>query len=123
MAEAGANIAISARHLTAADRVLVIDDFLANGHAAKALIDLIQQAGAAVVQQHAVDLLPGLAIAAQRIGGQLARPAHALECRRAVQLDGAGCAAAGFKEPTGDQIGFRTWGSGTAAVFEQTTLN
>jgi len=35
----------------------------------------------------------------------------------------SGCAAAGFKEPAGDQIGFRTWGSGTAAVFEQTTLN
>lgn len=41
-------IAISAKHLTAADHVLVIDDFLANGHAAKALIDLIQQAGASV---------------------------------------------------------------------------
>lgn len=41
-------IAISSRHLTAADKVLVIDDFLANGHAAKALIDLIQQAGAQV---------------------------------------------------------------------------
>ena len=41
-------IAISARHLTAADKVLVIDDFLANGHAAKALIDLIQQAGASI---------------------------------------------------------------------------
>ncbi len=41
-------IAISARHLSAADNVLVIDDFLANGHAAKALIDLIQQAGAQV---------------------------------------------------------------------------
>lgn len=41
-------IAISAKHLTAADHVLVVDDFLANGHAAKALIDLIQQAGASV---------------------------------------------------------------------------
>ncbi|GIZ10905.1 xanthine phosphoribosyltransferase [Pseudomonas sp. NCCP-436] len=41
-------IAISARHLTSRDKVLVIDDFLANGHAAKALIDLIQQAGAEV---------------------------------------------------------------------------
>jgi xanthine phosphoribosyltransferase len=28
--------------------VLVIDDFLANGHAAQALIDLIQQAGASI---------------------------------------------------------------------------
>ncbi|WP_342243308.1 xanthine phosphoribosyltransferase [Pseudomonas sp. OTU5201] len=41
-------IAISAKHLTAADHVLVIDDFLANGHAAKALLDLIGQAGASV---------------------------------------------------------------------------
>nr|WP_301308495.1 xanthine phosphoribosyltransferase [Pseudomonas otitidis] len=41
-------IAISAKHLTAADHVLVIDDFLANGHAAKALIDLIGQAGASI---------------------------------------------------------------------------
>ncbi|WP_437880075.1 xanthine phosphoribosyltransferase [Pseudomonas sp. LRF_L74] len=41
-------IAISARHLSAADHVLVIDDFLANGHAAKALIDLIGQAGASI---------------------------------------------------------------------------
>ena len=41
-------IAISARHLNASDKVLVIDDFLANGHAAKALIDLIQQAGAEI---------------------------------------------------------------------------
>jgi xanthine phosphoribosyltransferase len=41
-------IAISSRHLSADDRVLLIDDFLANGHAAKALIDLIGQAGASV---------------------------------------------------------------------------
>ena len=41
-------IAISAKHLSAADHVLIIDDFLANGHAAKALIDLIQQAGASI---------------------------------------------------------------------------
>lgn len=41
-------IAISAKHLTASDHVLVIDDFLANGHAAKALIDLIGQAGASI---------------------------------------------------------------------------
>ncbi|MBN0056499.1 xanthine phosphoribosyltransferase, partial [Pseudomonas aeruginosa] len=30
------------------DNVLVIDDLLANGHAAKALIDLIGQAGASI---------------------------------------------------------------------------
>ncbi|MCY1406813.1 Xanthine phosphoribosyltransferase [compost metagenome] len=41
-------IAISAKHLTSADHVLVVDDFLANGHAAKALIDLITQAGASI---------------------------------------------------------------------------
>ncbi len=41
-------IAISAKHLHANDHVLVIDDFLANGHAAKALLDLIGQAGASV---------------------------------------------------------------------------
>jgi xanthine phosphoribosyltransferase len=41
-------IAISAKHLSATDHVLVIDDFLANGHAAKALIDLIGQAGASI---------------------------------------------------------------------------
>ena len=29
-------------------RVLIVDDFLANGHAAKALIDLIGQAGASI---------------------------------------------------------------------------
>lgn len=41
-------IAISAKHLGAADHVLLIDDFLANGHAAMALIDLIGQAGASI---------------------------------------------------------------------------
>ncbi|AYC34822.1 xanthine phosphoribosyltransferase [Pseudomonas cavernae] len=41
-------IAISAKHLNSSDHVLVIDDFLANGHAAKALLDLIGQAGASV---------------------------------------------------------------------------
>ncbi|MBX9912527.1 MAG: xanthine phosphoribosyltransferase [Pseudomonadaceae bacterium] len=41
-------IAISAKHLTAADHVLIIDDFLANGHAAKALIDVIEQSGASI---------------------------------------------------------------------------
>ncbi|TRX72750.1 xanthine phosphoribosyltransferase [Pseudomonas mangiferae] len=41
-------IAISAKHLSADDHVLVVDDFLANGHAAKALIDLIGQAGSSI---------------------------------------------------------------------------
>jgi hypothetical protein len=35
----------------------------------------------------------------------------------------SGCAAAGFKEPSGNQIGFRIWGSGTSALFEESTLN
>ena len=34
--------------LSANDHVLLVDDFLANGHAAKALIDLIGQAGASI---------------------------------------------------------------------------
>ena len=40
-------VAISPRHLTSSDRVLVIDDFLANGKASQALI-YIKQAGATV---------------------------------------------------------------------------
>jgi xanthine phosphoribosyltransferase len=36
-------------HLSSDDRVLIIDDFLANGKAAKALISIIGQAGAQVV--------------------------------------------------------------------------
>src|SRR5690606_5120737 len=42
-------VAISTRHLSAADRVLVIDDFLANGEASLGLVDIIRQAGATVV--------------------------------------------------------------------------
>ena len=38
-------------------------------------------------------------------------------------MKSSGCAAAGFKEPSGNQIGFRTWNDGTSAVFEGTTLN
>ncbi len=41
-------IAISTNHLSASDRVLVIDDFLANGKAAKGLISIIEQAGASI---------------------------------------------------------------------------
>ncbi|MEN8425437.1 xanthine phosphoribosyltransferase [Acinetobacter schindleri] len=42
-------IAISKKHINAADKVLVIDDFLANGQAALGLADLIHQAEASVV--------------------------------------------------------------------------
>src|SRR5690606_26804677 len=39
-------IAVAARYLSPEDRVLVIDDFLANGQAAKGLVSIIRQAGA-----------------------------------------------------------------------------
>ncbi len=42
-------IAISNKHLQSSDKVLVIDDFLANGQAALGLVDLIHQAQAEVV--------------------------------------------------------------------------
>ena len=42
-------IAISNKHISASDKVLVIDDFLANGQAALGLADLIHQADASVV--------------------------------------------------------------------------
>ena len=40
---------VSKNYLSAEDRVLIIDDFLANGSALQALIDLCRQAGATVV--------------------------------------------------------------------------
>ncbi|ANF82539.1 xanthine phosphoribosyltransferase [Acinetobacter sp. NCu2D-2] len=42
-------IAISKKHIDSTDKVLVIDDFLANGQAALGLADLIHQAAASVV--------------------------------------------------------------------------
>ena len=42
-------VIISKQYLKADDRVLIIDDFLANGEAALGLIDLVHQAGASVV--------------------------------------------------------------------------
>ena len=42
-------IAMSNKHISSADKALVIDDFLANGQAALGLIDLIHQAKAEVV--------------------------------------------------------------------------
>lgn len=42
-------VSISRKFLSKEDRVLLIDDFLANGQAAKGLIELCQQAGAEVV--------------------------------------------------------------------------
>lgn len=41
-------IAVSKDFLAPGDRVLILDDFLANGQAAKGLIDIVEKAGAAV---------------------------------------------------------------------------
>ena len=40
------DVVVSKKFLTSDDRVLIIDDFLANGYAARGLIDLVEQAGA-----------------------------------------------------------------------------
>ena len=40
------SVCVSSDYLSAGDRVLFIDDFLANGNAAKGIIDLLDQAGA-----------------------------------------------------------------------------
>ena len=39
-------IRVSKRYLTSEDKVLIVDDFLANGHAAMGLIDIVDQAKA-----------------------------------------------------------------------------
>lgn len=41
-------VSIASKFLSPEDRVLIVDDFLANGQAAKGLIDIIKQAGAQV---------------------------------------------------------------------------
>lgn len=43
------DVVVSKKFLSPADRVLIIDDFLANGEALKGLIDICTQAGATVV--------------------------------------------------------------------------
>lgn len=43
------HVFVSRPYLQATDRVLIVDDFLADGEAAHALIDLVHQAGASVV--------------------------------------------------------------------------
>lgn len=64
-------VCISADFLTTADRVLFVDDFLANGNAAKGVMDLCRQAGAHIEAmafliekafQHGGDLLRSLGI-------------------------------------------------------------
>lgn len=41
-------VSIASKFLSSDDKVLIIDDFLANGQAAKGLIDILKQAGASV---------------------------------------------------------------------------
>ena len=41
-------VSIAGKFLSPSDKVLVIDDFLANGQAAKGLVEIIRQAGASV---------------------------------------------------------------------------
>lgn len=43
------NVFVSKPYLHATDRVLIVDDFLADGHAVHALIDLVHQAGGEMV--------------------------------------------------------------------------
>jgi xanthine phosphoribosyltransferase len=43
------NITVDKKFLTAADKILIIDDFLANGEAALGLANIVEQAGATVV--------------------------------------------------------------------------
>lgn len=47
-------VSIAEKFLSPDDKVLIVDDFLANGQAAKGLIDIIEQAGA---QVHAVGIV------------------------------------------------------------------
>ena len=43
------DVCVSSDYLCKGDKVLFIDDFLANGNAAKGVIDLVRQAGAELV--------------------------------------------------------------------------
>ncbi len=61
------NVFVSRPYLSADDKVLIVDDFLADGQASKALIDIVHQAGGQVV---------GLGIAiekGQQQGGRMLR--------------------------------------------------
>lgn len=43
------NVVVSCDYLKAGEKILIVDDFLANGSALRGLIDLVHQAGAEVV--------------------------------------------------------------------------
>ena len=74
------NVFISKPYLNATDRVLIVDDFLADGEAAHALIDLVHQAGAEVA---------GIGIAIekgqQKGGGQLRSEGYHVESLAIVE--------------------------------------
>ena len=68
------NVFISKQYLSSTDKVLIVDDFLADGEAAHALIDLVHQAGGKVA---------GLGIAIekgqQKGGGELRKEGYRVE--------------------------------------------
>lgn len=74
------NVFISKPYLNATDKVLIVDDFLADGEAAHALIDLVHQAGAKVA---------GIGIAIekgqQKGGGELRAEGYRLESLAIVE--------------------------------------
>ncbi|MGN0159966.1 MAG: xanthine phosphoribosyltransferase [Lachnospiraceae bacterium] len=61
------DVIVSKKFLNPEDRVLIIDDFLCNGHAVSGMVELVQEAGATVV---------GVGVAIEKgfnIGGKLLR--------------------------------------------------
>ena len=61
------NVLVSKEYISEKDRVLIVDDFLANGHAIKGLVEIIEQAGAKLV---------GAAVAIEKVfqeGGDMLR--------------------------------------------------
>ena len=78
------NVFISKPYLSSTDKVLIVDDFLADGEAAHALIDLVHQAGGKVA---------GLGIAIekgqQKGGGELRKEGYRVESIAIVEtMDG-----------------------------------
>lgn len=77
------NVFVSRPYLQATDKVLIVDDFLADGQACKALIDIVHQAGGEVL---------GIGIAiekAQQQGGKILREEgyHVESIARILDMD------------------------------------
>lgn len=77
------NVFVSRPYLNATDKVLIVDDFLADGQACKALIDIVHQAGGEVL---------GIGIAiekAQQQGGKILREEgyHVESIARILDMD------------------------------------